>query len=118
MKLQWSNETFAKNLKRYMKEAGKTQKEMATIAGVSSPTFSDWINAKKMPRMGKIERLANYFGVYMSDLLEEPIEKDKQPAFEAMLLRDNDLMEVMKKYVALDEKNKNAVKQMIDNLSE
>lgn len=34
-------------------------------------TFSDWINAKKYPRIDKIERLATYFGISKSDLIEE-----------------------------------------------
>lgn len=118
MKFKWSNETFANNLKKYMADAGKNQKEMAQIAGVSSPTFSDWIHAKKLPRMDKIERLANYFGVLKSDLLEEHVEPEEQAAFEAMVLRDSELMGMIKKYVALSDKNKKAVKQMIESLSE
>lgn len=76
MKFEWSNEIFAENLRWYMNEAGKNQKEMAAIAGVSSPTFSEWINAKKMPRMDKIEKLASYFRIKKSDLLEKRVSKD------------------------------------------
>ena len=68
----WSKELFAKNLKRYMDEKGKTQKELAEIVGVSAPTVSDWLNAKKYPRIDKIEILANYFGIFKSDLIENP----------------------------------------------
>lgn len=79
----WSKEIFAKNLKYYMDKSGKNQKEMAVIAGVSTPTFSDWINAKKYPRIDKIEKLANYFGILKSDLIEE-----KKPATNDELERE------------------------------
>lgn len=74
----WSKDVFAKNLKRYMERAGKTQKEMADIVGVSAPTFSDWINAKKYPRIDKIEILADYFGIWKSDLIEEKNAEEKE----------------------------------------
>ena len=54
-----------------MELAGKNQKEMAAIVGVSAPTFNEWIKAKKYPRIDKIEILANYFGILKSDLIEE-----------------------------------------------
>ena len=66
----WSKEVFAKNLRMYMERNGKTQKEMAEIVGVSAPTFNEWLKAKKYPRIDKIEKLANYFGILKSDLIE------------------------------------------------
>lgn len=113
-----NKETFAKNLNIYMNKSGKSQRELAEIVGVAASTFNDWAKAKKYPRIDKIEMLANYFGILKSDLIEEHVEPEEQAAFDAMLLRDSDLMEIMKKYVALSDKNKKAVKQMIDSLSE
>lgn len=113
-----NKETFAKNLNIYMNKTGRTQKELAEIVGVAASTFNDWSKAKKYPRIDKIEMLANYFGILKSDLIEEHVEPEEQAAFDAMILRDSDLMGMIKKYMALDEKNKKAVKQMIDNLSE
>ena len=68
---QWSKKVFADNLRRYMDRSGKSQKELAEIAGVSTATFSEWVNAKKYPRIDRIEMLANYFGILKSDLIEE-----------------------------------------------
>ena len=67
----WSKELFAKNLKKYMDENGKTQREIADIVGVSAATVSEWLSCKKYPRIDKIEILANYFGILKSDLIEE-----------------------------------------------
>lgn len=81
---KWSKKVFARNLKHYMDRAGMNQKEMAKIAGVSAPAFSDWINAIKYPRIDKIEILANYFGIAKSDLIEDKTNNttDKQPLTE------------------------------------
>lgn len=77
---QWSKEVFANNLKKYMERSGKTQKDMADIVGVSTATFSDYINAKKYPRIDKIDILADYFGILKSDLIEDKGEEIKEPA--------------------------------------
>ena len=66
-----NREIFAKNLKMYMEQAEKNQKEMAVIIGVSAPTFHDWLNAKKMPRIEKMQALADYFGITKADLIED-----------------------------------------------
>lgn len=68
---------FAENLKRFMRQNGKSRRDVCEAIGVSYYTFSDWCNGKKFPRMDKVELLANYFGVLKSDLIEE---KKAQPA--------------------------------------
>lgn len=75
--VEWSKEIFAKNLRYYLSLSGKTQKELAQIIGVSAPTMHEWCKGKKTPRMDKVEKLANYFGILKSDLIED---KQKQPA--------------------------------------
>lgn len=67
----WSKEVFANNLKRYMDEKNITQKELAKIIGVSTTSLNEWVNAKKYPRIDKIEMLADYFGILKSDLIED-----------------------------------------------
>lgn len=81
---EWSKKTFARNLSYYMTVSGKSQKELAEIAGVSAPTFNEWIKAKKFPRIDKIQKLADYFGILKSDLIEEKMTEEKE--------KDNDIM--------------------------
>lgn len=64
-------EIFSANLKMYMALNGKSRKEICQALGYSYFTFSDWVNGKKMPRMDKVEQLANYFGILKSDLIEK-----------------------------------------------
>lgn len=74
--MNWSKEVFARNLRYYMESRGKNQRELADIAGVSAPTVNDWLKGKKYPRIDKIERLADYFGIYKSDLIEDKRGQD------------------------------------------
>lgn len=62
---------FSNNLKKYMNMVGVNQNDIAKITGVSQQSVSNWINRKQIPRMGIIERLADYFGILKSDLLED-----------------------------------------------
>jgi transcriptional regulator with XRE-family HTH domain len=88
-------ETFAENLKMYMALSGKSRKDVCEALGYSYFTFSDWVNGKKMPRMDKVEQLANYFGILKSDLIEE---KQK-----AATRNDSGMSEAKQKLLALVE---------------
>ncbi len=65
-------QVFSANLNRLVRDSGKTQKEIADNIGVSPQTFNTWCQGIAIPRMGKIQALADYFGVGKSDLLDEP----------------------------------------------
>lgn len=67
---------FADNLKRLMKEKNVNQTKISEIAGVSQQSVSNWLNEKQIPRMGVIEKLAEYFKVFKSDLLEDKNSDD------------------------------------------
>lgn len=117
----WSKEVFAKNLRMYMERNGKTQKEMAEIVGVSAPTFNEWLKAKKYPRIDKIEKLANYFGILKSDLIEEK-SIDKNPVemaeLHAEMIMDEDLMEIFEYFKKFDKKKRKIVKDLVKNLAD
>ncbi|MDY5436527.1 helix-turn-helix transcriptional regulator [Peptostreptococcus porci] len=66
-----NKEIMAKNIKRYMDDFELDRKELASIAGVAYSTLSDWLNANKYPRIDKIEKMANYFGISKADLVED-----------------------------------------------
>lgn len=62
---------FAKNLNRYLSINNKTQKEVADAINVSPQTFNTWCQGIALPRMGKVQRLADYFSINKSDLIDE-----------------------------------------------
>ena len=73
-----NKEIMAKNLIHYVKQSGKTQRELATIVGVAPSTFNDWLKGKKYPRIDKIEILADYFRILKSDLIEDKPQEHKK----------------------------------------
>lgn len=62
---------FSTNLRRYMELKNINVKELAAAIKVPYGTVNDWYNAKKYPRIGKMERLAKYFNIRKSDLIED-----------------------------------------------
>ena len=72
-----NKEIFSRNLNRYLRLSGKTQKEVAAAVGISTSTFCDWTKGRAYPRMDKVQKLAEYFGIRKSDLVEDVnIEKE------------------------------------------
>ena len=51
---------FSENLNRYIEVSGKTQLEIARAIGVSPQTFNTWCKGIAIPRMGKVQALADY----------------------------------------------------------
>ena len=70
MKSEWDIKIFTNNFDKYMRLSGKTQKEVADALAVSAPTVHDWLKGKKMPKMTNVQKLADLFGVKLSDLVE------------------------------------------------
>ena len=61
----------ASNLSRLMSERDKNQTDLMRDLNLSSATVSSWCTGKKMPRMDKVQILADYFQVEPSDIIEE-----------------------------------------------
>ena len=72
---EYSNkEIFAQNLKYYMEQNKVDRNKVCSDLGLKYSTFSEWVTAKKYPRIDKIEMLASYFGVPKSALIENNME--------------------------------------------
>lgn len=72
---------FSSNLRRLIDVSGKTQKEIADAIGVSQQIMNVWARGKAIPRMGKIQKLADFFGIEKSELIDEQTEKPSLPAY-------------------------------------
>ncbi|MBM6986230.1 MAG: helix-turn-helix transcriptional regulator [Acidaminococcaceae bacterium] len=64
--------TIAENIKNLRLKHNLSQEELAKIAGVSNKAVSTWETGTNEPRMGAIQRMADYFGILKSDIIEEP----------------------------------------------
>lgn len=65
---------MANNIKRYLQQFGKTQKELCETLGFKETTVSSWMSGKSYPRIDRIEKMAKYFGVKKADLIEDHSE--------------------------------------------
>lgn len=70
---------FSKNLNNLLSKRNKTQKEVADAISVSPQTFNTWCQGIALPRMGKVQRLADYFNIEKSDLIDERNSPLNQP---------------------------------------
>lgn len=62
---------FSKNLNYYMTLNAKTQTDLINDLGFNKSAVSTWCNGTRLPRMDKVEKLARYFNISRSDLIEE-----------------------------------------------
>lgn len=74
---------FSRNLTSILHQSQKTQLEVAKAIGVSQQTFNTWCRGVAIPRMGKIQILADYFHINMSELIED---RKCHPAKEAIVI--------------------------------
>lgn len=113
-----NKEIFAKNLKKQILKSGKDRKMISDELGFSYSTLTDWINGKKYPRIDRIEKLAEYFGISKSDLIEdfEDIKKDNDRLASIIVkLRTNkELLDVVERLVSLDKAKLQSLRRLLD----
>ena len=113
-----NKEVFAKNLRTFMTNSGKDRKETAKALGVPYSTLTDWVNARKYPRINSIEKMAKYFGVTKSELIEDFEAKQKDNDVLATIIvkirMNDDLLDVVDKIVSLDKAQIDSLKNLLD----
>lgn len=63
--------SIGKNIKKLRIANGMEQSQIAKIAGVTNKAVSAWENELSVPRMGVIQKIADYFGILKSDIIED-----------------------------------------------
>lgn len=84
-----NKEIMSKNIKYYLSRKHLNVKDFAKQLGFKYTTVLDWVNGNTYPRIDKIEKMAKYFGVNKSDLVEE--HKDNAPDDIALTWEDLDV---------------------------
>lgn len=103
--------TFAKALTYYLALANKNQQDLINDLGYSSSTVSQWCTGKTVPRMDRIEKVAQYLNISTTDLLRDPLlyNKDKfqaDPVLIANLLNSKPkLYELFKQSLPLTDRD-------------
>lgn len=113
-----NKDVFAKNLRRCIYKSGKDRSMIARDLGFPYSTLTDWVNAKKYPRINNIEKLADYFDVSKSDLIEdfEEIKKDNDRLVGIIVkLRTNkELVDVVERLISLDKEKLKSLSSLLD----
>lgn len=113
-----NKDVLSRNLKNYIAKSGKDRMQIAEDLGMSYSTLTDWVNGKKYPRINNIEKLAVYFNVSKSDLIEnfEGIKKDNDVLATIIVkLRTNkELLEVVEKLISLDKAKLESLSRLLD----
>lgn len=101
---------FAQNLKNIMQKRNKTQSDLVKDLSFRQATVSDWLNGKKYPRMDKVEKLANYLGVSINELLMQSVSEPPAPTIKLTAQEE----EHIKKYRQLNADGKLVIDNQID----
>ena len=59
-----------------------TQAEFAEIVGATDKAVSTWENGSATPRMGKIEKISQYFNIPKSAIIGDPIDRARNRQLE------------------------------------
>lgn len=108
-----SHEIFAENLRYYMERYGKTQQDLLPVVGVAASTFSDWCNGKKYPRIDKVQKLADYFGIKKSELIEKRNEPGAVPSSPELTPFE---VEVLDRFRAMSEEQRKSFLSLLRSL--
>lgn len=104
-----NKEIFAKNLKYYMELNNKDRNDIARDLDLPYTTITSWCNAEFYPRIDKIEKLAIYFGIEKSDLIEEKKENSVED--------DTEIKTLARGLAKLSPEKKDLVKKLIKQMS-
>lgn len=63
--------SIAENIRRLRESNHLTQGEFGKIAGVSGKAVSTWENGIKVPRMGALQKISDYFDIPKSAIIED-----------------------------------------------
>lgn len=101
---------FSQNLNNILRLKRKSQIEVANAIGVSQQTFNTWCRGVALPRMGKVQLLADYFKINMANLLEP------SPSTAATLALSPDREELLANYDNLNEEGQQKVREYAADL--
>ena len=110
--------TKGKNILEARKNAGLTMEELGKMVGVSRATIKRYESGEiaNIPD-DKIEKIAKATKVSEAFLMGWDTLKKENAAFHARILKDAELLELIKDFLTLDKTDKELIKNMIQSLT-
>ena len=110
--------TIGGRIKQRRNELGWSQRELCDKMGYSNHSTITKIEAGKVDiPQSRIVQFANVLNVSVAHLMgweEEERKAIEDAAFDAIVAKDKDVKEMNRKYMALPEDKKDAIRQMVD----
>lgn len=108
-----NKKVMAKNILYYMSKNDVTAADICKACGFKQNTFSDWVNGKIYPRIDKIEKMAAYFHISKSNLVEEwqPEDTDRAKSIREFYKHNplsDEEWEIIKMYRKVDDSTRKA----------
>ena len=112
--------SVANRIKFLRESKNMTQVEFGKIAGVSDKAVSTWENGTAEPRMGAIQKIADYFGVSKGWIIDESSSSSVSDQADSLFIGkySRDVFDVAMKYNSLDSADKIRAAERIDTLLE
>lgn len=66
-----------KKFEELLKQNGVTAYRVSKETGIPASTFTDWKTGKSKPKVDKLKRVADYFGVSIEYLIADESEQSK-----------------------------------------
>lgn len=112
----YDKKIFANNLRRYMEANDKKAVDVCSYLGVAKSTVSSWLNAEKMPRMDKVEKLANWLRIQKSDLIEEksPAISEDDKALLEEVMANPELLKLLRKLKQIEPDRLAALAKLVE----
>lgn len=108
-------------IKKLREENDVTQAELANAIGVTTSAVSAWEKGINEPRMGQVHKIAQYFKVTKSYLVndeESPIYDEKAIMIAEKLIKyeNQELAQLMDKISKMDKKDKDKIIKVIKTI--
>lgn len=96
------------NIQLYMDIMELSRKDFAKAIGEPYSSVTDWINGKTYPRIDKIQKMADFFGIEKADLVESREARNVQK-----MIKDDIEFDLTEAYWKADEITKKHVRLLL-----
>lgn len=105
---------FSKNLRYYLDLNDMQQKELAHVLGIQPSTITNWLKQTAMPQVSTIQKIADYFRIGKTDLVDEKLDSDSD--LDARIISDVRTVNMIKMFYSLSVADREAIEQIITSL--
>jgi len=103
--------TLARNIQHYCNIKNLPLYKIAEGIGIPYTTFLDIYHGRKMPRMNRVEKIAKYFDIEISDLINYETRKPEY----SLCSEEKTIIEL---YRNADSSTKDVIKRLLDYVDE